>query len=93
MTHAFLIHQAEDDVGVAVRDIDAGEEVTGVQMDTGQDVTVRTTTPVLLGHKLALRGLQKGQEVIKYGLRIGLATKPIEPGDHVHTHNVRSARW
>jgi len=40
------------------------------------------------GHKYAVRPIQKGENVIKYGNPIGHATQDIAPGDHVHTHNV-----
>ena len=40
------------------------------------------------GHKLATATIDEGQPIIKYGEPIGLATSPIQPGDHVHVHNV-----
>ena len=33
-----------------------------------------------------------GEPVIKYGSPIGIATSDIQPGAHVHTHNVASTR-
>lgn len=42
------------------------------------------------GHKFALVPLTKGDVVIKYGEIIGRATRDIQPGDWVHTHNLRS---
>jgi altronate hydrolase len=44
------------------------------------------------GHKIATAALSAGQEVIKYGQPIGLATTDISRGQHVHVHNLRSAR-
>ena len=41
------------------------------------------------GHKLAIITIPSGGMVIKYGEEIGEATTRIEPGDHVHIHNVR----
>ena len=43
------------------------------------------------GHKVALRPIEKGEAVIKYGHRIGFATENIAQGAWVHTHNVRTA--
>ncbi|HLW76742.1 MAG TPA: UxaA family hydrolase, partial [Bryobacteraceae bacterium] len=40
------------------------------------------------GHKIAIRRIARGQEIIRYGHVMGRATVSIEPGDHVHTHNV-----
>jgi hypothetical protein len=43
------------------------------------------------GHKIARRAIAVGEKVVKYGAPIGLATQPIQPGQHVHLHNVKSA--
>ena len=40
------------------------------------------------GHKLALRKVLAGDPVVKYGWPIGHARVDIEPGDHVHSHNL-----
>lgn len=43
---------------------------------------------VKVGHKIALRGIAKDSPVMKFGHVIGLATRDIKAGDHVHVHNV-----
>ncbi len=43
------------------------------------------------GHKYALRNIKKGEQVIKYGFPIGVATKEINTGEHVHSHNLKTA--
>ncbi len=43
-----------------------------------------------LGHKIAIRSIPIGGKIIKWGAPIGSATKPIEPGEHVHLHNMKS---
>lgn len=40
------------------------------------------------GHKIALRALNIGDAVKRYGQIIGFATRPIKPGEHVHMHNL-----
>lgn len=40
------------------------------------------------GHKYAVRDIQKGEEIIKYGNTIGRATADILKGEHVHSHNL-----
>lgn len=40
------------------------------------------------GHKLARASISAGQPVIRYGQVIGLASRDIQPGDWVHTHNL-----
>lgn len=42
------------------------------------------------GHKFALKDINKGEYVIKYGQIIGKATCDIKKGEWVHTHNVKS---
>ena len=40
------------------------------------------------GHKYALRPIACGENVVKYGMPIGHATRDIAPGEHVHVHNL-----
>jgi altronate hydrolase len=72
-----IVH-ADDHVGIALRPITAGETVSGV--------AARMAIPK--GHKMALKAIAAGDDVRKYGWPIGKATTAIEPGDHVHTHNL-----
>jgi (2R)-sulfolactate sulfo-lyase subunit alpha len=46
-----------------------------------------------LGHKIALSDIAPGDPVIKYDESIGNASKAIKKGQHVHTHNLKTARW
>lgn len=39
-------------------------------------------------HKVALVPISAGEPVLRYGQIIGFATQAIEPGEHVHTHNL-----
>jgi (2R)-sulfolactate sulfo-lyase subunit alpha len=91
--HKILNHQAGDDVGVATAGIDAGEQVEGVFMDETGTVELEAAAPVPLGHKIAIRDCSAGDDVIEYGVRIGIATETFRPGDYVHVHNLKSARW
>jgi len=40
------------------------------------------------GHKLALHAIPVGDPIRRYGQVIGFASRPIQAGEHVHTHNV-----
>lgn len=42
------------------------------------------------GHKVALKEIEEGQDVIKYGFPIGHATKKISKGDTVHVENIKT---
>lgn len=43
------------------------------------------------GHKYALCDIAAGEPVMKYGFPIGVASAPIKRGEHVHTHNLKTA--
>ena len=75
------LHIAEqDNVMVALRLIAGGTQVDGV--------TVASDVPA--GHKIATRAIPAGATVLKYGYSIGVATRDIAPGEHVHSHNLSS---
>jgi (2R)-sulfolactate sulfo-lyase subunit alpha len=91
--HSALMHEAVDDVAVAIADLKAGAEVTMVTIE-GQPVSALTLVEdIPLGHKFATRDIALGEEVIKYGRPIGKATQAIAKGAHAHTHNIKSVRW
>jgi altronate hydrolase len=52
----------------------------------GEDVSCVARIPA--GHKVATRRIEAGEPIKKYNQIIGFATEAIEPGQHVHTHNV-----
>lgn len=87
----FLAHREGDLVAVAVRDLDPGP-VRGSYLSGTDTLSVRLAEPVPLGHKLALADIAAGADVIEYGQRVAIATRDIAVGEHVHVHNVRSAR-
>jgi len=68
----------DDPVVVALRDLTPGE--------VAESVVLRE--PVERGHKVAVRAIEAGEPVRKYGQIIGIASRPIVPGEHVHTHNL-----
>ena len=88
----FLAHKEGDSVAVAVRDLDRGS-VAGAYLEGPDGVEVDLSSDVPLGHKLALQDVAAGEDVIEYGVRVGIAIWDIKRGDYVHVHNVRSARW
>ena len=58
----------------------------------GEAVTVRLLDDIPFGHKFAIRPIAAGDEIIKYGYPTGRAVRDIQPGEHVHIHNVGSLR-
>ncbi len=77
MNNCIQIHP-EDTVAVALSPIAAGTTCCGVIAQTD----------IPQGHKMAIKAMPKGSQVVKYGFSIGYATEDIQPGQWVHSHNV-----
>ena len=93
MKKGILMHEANDDVGVAATDIKAGEEVQAVTLDGAPVAPVKAVEDVSLGHKIAMRDMPQDHHVKEYGSVIGYVSHPIKFGAHVHIHNIKSLRW
>ena len=70
-----------DDVVIAARPLQIGTRIEA------ENVVCSDQIPP--AHKLAVRAIKKGQPVKRYNQIIGFASKDIEPGQHVHTHNLQ----
>ena len=80
-----------DSVATALDHLEAGDTVVVSERD-GSTLTLQLLEPVPFGHKVAVRAIAPGEDVVKYGESIGAATEAIRKGAHVHTHNVASRR-
>ncbi|HBT40366.1 MAG: SAF domain protein [Thermotoga sp. 50_1627] len=89
----FLVHKDGDDVGVAVVDLKKGETARGRTLEGNTEYEIQVQQDIPLGHKIALRDIEQGEKVKEYGEIIGVATKKIMKGEHVHVHNIRTLRW
>lgn len=78
-----------DNVVVAIYAIKKEEQVQYIT-STGKDECLCAKEAIPLFHKIARNELQKGESIIKYGQCIGIASAPINKGEHVHTHNVKN---
>lgn len=88
----FLGHHDGDAVAIAVRNVDPGTRLADF-LDESAAVTLDVAAPIPWGHKVALRDVATGEEVVEYGVVIGRATSDIRTGDHVHVHNLKGERW
>ena len=82
----FQIAEA-DNVATLLADADPG--VVSIHGKDGLG-EIKLTEPIKIGHKVAVRAIADGSAVVKYGVTIGVATRPIAPGEWVHLHNCRS---
>jgi altronate hydrolase len=71
-----------DNVAIARVPLSAGQKL---RID---GVPIEVLDPVPAGHKIAIARIPAGDVVHRYGQAIGRAKRLIEPGRHVHTHNV-----
>ena len=88
MTDNILMIHPRDNVIVALTKLTAGEKVMAKGID---EFTVLDEVPT--SHKIALRDIAAGEEIIKYGEIIAVSTQEIKKGQWVHTHNLESERW
>jgi altronate dehydratase small subunit len=80
----------KDNVATALRELAAG---TDVRVGVGERTfSVHAVQPIAFGHKLAVRDIPRGTDVLKYGEVIGRATQDIAAGAHAHVHNIESLR-
>lgn len=83
-----VVVEPKDNVATAIRDVEAGELV---DIDPGGNIiTVEIEEKIPFGHKIALKDIEDGDVIYKYGLSIGYASQDISTGEWVHTHNVDS---
>jgi altronate hydrolase len=78
---AIQLHPA-DNIAVARVSIAAGAALVAA----GVRLVARDS--IAAGHKIAIESIQAGQTVLRYGQPIGRARELIQPGRHVHTHNL-----
>ena len=89
----YIVHGNDDLVGVMTVDVRKGQTLSGWNMVTDKKLRAKAAQDIPLGHKIALVDVPKGEEIIKYDVSIGRASRNIKKGQHVHTQNLKTARW
>ena len=93
MIHCIL-HDAEDTVAVVVvEDVTRGTAMTGWVMDDDRTIELEARQDIPIGHKVALRDMQPGDTVVKYGIDMGRVVAAVRKGEHAHVHNIKTKRW
>ena len=85
-----LIVEKNDDVAVVLEAIHVGDKVTYRYGDEECSVVSLSEVPVY--HKVAVRDIKRGEHILKYGEKLGVATQDIKLGEHVHVQNLDSER-
>ena len=89
-----LVHDRRDNVGVVVvESLAAGTEMLCVITEDDSEFRLTARQSIPIGHKVALRDLQVGDTVVKYGQDVGRIVAAVGRGEHVHTHNLKTKRW
>ncbi len=86
MEKKLLVMHDKDNVGVLLEDTFPGE----VCKYKGE--TIKILEDVHFGHKVALKDIQAGETVYKYGEEIGYALESIAQGQWIHNHNMGCRR-
>lgn len=73
-----------DNVVVALHPIAKGEVIQAGELQ----VTALEDVPQ--GHKMSIKPIAQGENIVKYGFPIGHALADVQPGTWMHTHNVKT---
>ncbi len=84
MSRFFQIHP-DDNVVVCLEEMKKGESIT---LSNGS--TIEALEDIPAGHKIAIKDVPSGSNIIKYGYAIGHSTEDINIGRWVHTHDIKT---
>ncbi|MFR8990111.1 MAG: UxaA family hydrolase [Fusobacterium sp.] len=73
-----------DNVIIALRDYKKDEVIDL------EDAKITLLEDINRGHKIAIKNINKKENIVKYGLPIGYALENIKVGSWVHTHNTKT---
>ncbi len=85
-----VVLDEKDNVATSLLDISAGESFH-IQVGA-RSLTINMRDDIPFGHKFCIKEIDVYSPIIKYGQIIGVATRSIAVGEHVHIHNVVSSR-
>jgi len=85
-----IMLNSKDNVATALKQINENEQVTVVSSSKEVISRLQAKQEIPFGHKISLTEIKKGEPVIKFGERIGTASRNISVGEYVHVHNVES---
>jgi altronate dehydratase len=88
MNDNIIIIHPGDNVAIALRTLGVGEVAVAKGIEG-----FPALEEIPASHKIALRDILKGEEIIKYGEIVAVSTRDIKKGEWVHTHNLESKRW
>lgn len=84
----YIVLSEKDNVATALKDLEGDMPVV---ISTSNE-EIRLKEAIQFGHKFAVKDIEKGQKIYKYGEVIGVAVQDITVGSHVHVHNLEGTR-
>lgn len=75
---------SNDNVLIALADLKEGQVIED------DDIKLTLKDDIQLGHKISIKDISKGENIIRYGYPIGHAIKDIKKGQWVHSHNLKT---
>lgn len=85
------VHEADNVATIFAEGISKGTQVQ-IRDKSGNTQMMTVLNDIPYGHKVAVVAINKGELISKYGEEIGIASRDIVPGEHVHVHNLDSMR-
>ena len=86
----FVIMDENDNVGIIKQPVSKGQKIGPIRQ--GGDEVIALKEDIPFGFKVAVRDIQKGEEILKFGEAIGIASVSIGQGEMVHVHNIEGLR-
>ncbi len=77
-----------DNVVTTLKDVELGKQLNAI----GLESNIVVSEKISKGFKVAIKNINKGETIMKYGKNVGIALFNIKVGDLVHIHNIRSNR-
>jgi len=88
-----IIANKNDNVCTVVEEAKKGSSIMCKYINIlEKEIEVYTKKAIPVFHKVAIKDILIGEDIIKYGEVIGRANSNIYTGEHVHIHNVDSKR-
>ena len=81
-----IVLDEKDNVAVVSDNVKMGEKLRYTQNNNNIDLIAINDVPIY--HKISIKDINKSEDIIKYGEKIGSALENILVGEYVHTHNV-----
>lgn len=84
MKNKYIIIDSKDNCATALEDIPQDTKINLFNK------SFKINHEIPLGHKFAIKNIEKEVYIVKYGEIIGVAVENINEGDWIHTHNIKS---